>query len=177
MCAPKSLPEPVEPSSTDDVPATGLDGLGDLTSFYLRAVNLCFGRELGRALAALPQVRGAGKVETLLMVAANPGIRPSVVARTLLKDPSAMVRLLDQLEQEGLLVRRVSDVERRSQALFLNAAGMALAARARQIVADCYADFCDCLDDDERRVLDGALRRLFDRHANGAARDTPDSLD
>src|SRR5918912_418509 len=89
--------------------------------------------------------RGTGKVATLLLVDANPGIRPSVVAHFILKDRSAMVKLLDQLTRAGLIEQKVSAAERRAHELYLTPKGRALARKVRAIAIEQSESFFSVL--------------------------------
>ncbi len=102
---------------TADISTVDLDILGDLLSFYIRVLNLVVSRDLDAAMRGTPVARGTGKISTLLLVAANPGIRPSVIAHFNMKDRSAMMRILADLRRAGLIEQRVSDRERRAHEL------------------------------------------------------------
>src|SRR5690242_8096077 len=65
---------------TVDYSGLDFDILGDLLSFHLRSVNLALSWDYEPRLDAVLLARGTGKAATLLLVDANPGIRPSVVA-------------------------------------------------------------------------------------------------
>ena len=51
------------------------DVLGDLLSFYVRSVNLALSGDYEPKMSPVSLARGTGKVATLLLVDANPGIR------------------------------------------------------------------------------------------------------
>ena len=104
---------PPQVPRTADISDIDLDILSDLLSFYIRVINQVLGRDLDHQIRGTPVARGTGKISTLLLVAANPGIRPSVIAHFNMKDRSAMVRILDQLRRAGLLRQSVSATERR----------------------------------------------------------------
>src|SRR4051794_10502354 len=112
------------PPSPKTIDHSGIDFdiFGNLLSFYARSVVLKLNQDLDARMAGLPVARGTGKISTLLLVGANPGIRPSVVAHYITKDRSAMVRLLDQLQAAGLIEQRVSASERRARELYLTKA-------------------------------------------------------
>lgn len=157
---PATRPATTRPTDPADV---DLDILQDLASFYVRSVNLSLSRDLDRAMRELPVARGTGKISTLLIVGANPGIRPSTIAHIILKDRSAMIRLLDQLKAAGLLVQRVSAAERRSHELYLTKKGEALAERVRAIALAQNERFFSVLEPAERDQLCSLLQRLY-RH-------------
>lgn len=154
---------PVDPAEVD------LDILQDLTSFYVRSVNLVLSRDLDRCMGALPVARGTGKISTLLITGANPGIRPSTIAQIIQKDRSAMVRLLDQLKAAGLLVQRVSETERRSHELHLTKKGEALAERVRAIALAQNERFFSVLTPAEHAQLQALLKKLYGLHLEAPA--------
>ncbi|TKB29589.1 MAG: MarR family transcriptional regulator, partial [Mesorhizobium sp.] len=79
------------------VETVGLDVLEDTLSFYIRSINIALSRDLDDRLEGLDVARGTGKITTLLLVDSHPGIRPSVIAQLIMRDRSAMGRLVDQM--------------------------------------------------------------------------------
>ncbi|MGF1610732.1 MAG: MarR family winged helix-turn-helix transcriptional regulator [Kiloniellales bacterium] len=154
---------PVDPADVD------LDILQDLASFYVRSVNLCLSRDLDHCMGALPVARGTGKISTLLITGANPGVRPSTIAQIIQKDRSAMVRLLDQMKGAGLLIQRVSARERRSHELYLTKKGEALAERVRAIAIAQNERFFSVLTAAEQAQLQSLLKKLYRLHLEGPA--------
>jgi DNA-binding MarR family transcriptional regulator len=140
------------------------DILEDLLSFYSRSVSLALNRDYDRKIGKVSLARGTGKVSTLLVVGANPGVRPSVIAHFILRDRSAMARLLDQMKRSGLLVEKVSASERRAHELYLTAKGYALIERVRAIALRQSADFFSPLSEVERRQLLLILKKLYEGH-------------
>ncbi len=143
-----------------------LDILKDLLSYYVRSLNLSLSQDLDRSMGELPVARGTGKISALLLVDANPGIRPSTIAEIIQKDRSAMVRLLDTLKGAGLMIQRVSQRERRSHELYLTKKGQALAARVREIAAEQDQRFFSVLSQEDQDRLKEILQRLY-RHRIG----------
>lgn len=150
------------PVSVNDI---DLDVLEDTLSFYIRTVNLAVSRDLDERLEGCDVARGTGKITTLLLVDSHPGIRPSVVAQMILKDRSAMGRLVDQMEDHGLLTRETSADDNRAQELYITDKGAALAVRVRGLVTQQSRDFFDFIPDDEQRLLMDILRRAYRRIA------------
>ncbi|GAB5468312.1 MAG: MarR family winged helix-turn-helix transcriptional regulator [Rhodospirillales bacterium] len=160
-------PKESEPAASDRAPVD-LDILQGLLSYYVRSLNVCLSRDLDRCMQELPVARGTGKISTLLLVSANPGIKPSTVAQIIQKDRSAVVRLLDAFKTAGLLTQRVSPKERRSHELYLTAAGEALATQVRAIASAQDKHFSAVLSPAELDQLLHLLRRLYDHHVGGA---------
>lgn len=154
----RQTPKTIDTSSLD------FDIFGELLSFYVRSVGLALNRDYDRQIAEVALAHGTGKVSTLLLVAANPGIRPSVVAHYILKDRSSMVKLLDQLKRGGLIEQRVSASERRAHELYLTPKGEALIARVRAIAIEQSDAFFAILDEAERGQLLTILKKLYAHH-------------
>ncbi|GGE12841.1 MarR family transcriptional regulator [Aureimonas endophytica] len=140
----------------EDVDLGVLDGT---LSFFIRSINIAVTRDLDRRLDGLDVARGTGKITTLFLVERHPGIRPSVIADVILKDRSAMGRILDDMEGHGLLYRETAE-DARAQALFLTERGRALAAEVRGIVAS-SRDFFAEIDDAEYEAAMAVLRRIY----------------
>jgi DNA-binding MarR family transcriptional regulator len=147
---------------TADYSNVKFDVLKDLLSFYSRSVGVALNRDYDAEIATVSLAKGTGKVTTLLLVGANPGIRPSVIAHFILKDRSATARLLDQMKRSGLLVEKVSASERRAHELYLTAKGQALIARIRTIAVKQSDDFFSVLSAAEQDQLLGLLKKLYE---------------
>jgi len=150
------------PVSIDDI---DLDVLEDTLSFYIRTVNLAVSRDLDERLEGCDVARGTGKITTLLLVDSHPGIRPSIIAQLILKDRSAMGRLVDQMEDHELLTRETSADDSRAQELYITEKGAALAVEVRELVTRQSRDFFDFIPEDEQRLLMDILRRAYRRIA------------
>ena len=158
----------VRPRSNPQIPKTidfsdiDFDIFTDLLSFYVRTVNLLVSRDLDEQMKALDVVAGGtGKISTLLLVGRNPGIRPSVLAHFILKDRSAMGRLLDQLQQAGLIEQKISPEERRARELYLTPKGRRLAEQVRAVARRQSAEFFSMLSEAEQADLLRILRKIY----------------
>lgn len=138
-----------------------LDVLEDTLSFYIRSMNIAVSRDLDERLDGLDVARGTGKVSTLLLVDSHPGIRPSVIAQMIMKDRSAMGRLVDQMVEHKLLTRRTSPSERRAQELYVTPKGAALAGKVRKIVTKQSTDFFSFMPAEDQAHLMDILRRAY----------------
>ncbi|MEK1890000.1 MAG: MarR family winged helix-turn-helix transcriptional regulator [Phyllobacterium sp.] len=147
-----------KPTSIEDV---DLDVLEDTLSFYVRTMNIAVSRDLDERLDGLDVARGTGKITTLLLVDSHPGIRPSVIAQIIMKDRSAMGRLIEQMIDHDLLTRQTSARERRAHELFVTAKGAELAARIRPIVTQQSKDFFSFIAQEEQAQLMDILRRAY----------------
>ncbi|PSH65425.1 MarR family winged helix-turn-helix transcriptional regulator [Phyllobacterium sophorae] len=147
-----------KPTSIEHV---NLDVLENTLSFYIRTMNIAVSRDLDARLDGLDVARGTGKITTLLLVDSHPGIRPSVIAQIIMKDRSAMGRLIDQMIDHDLLVRQTSARERRAHELFVTAKGAELAAKIRPIVTKQSNDFFSFIVEEEQAQLMDILRRAY----------------
>ena len=87
-------PPPRRPK-TIDYQNIDFDIFGSLLSFYVRSVNILVSQDLDAQTIELGLSGGTGKISTILLTGANPGIRPSVLAHFIRKDRSAMGKLLE----------------------------------------------------------------------------------
>lgn len=147
----------------------GLDVLEDLLSYYIRTLNIAVSRDLDDKLEGLEVAKGTGKITTLLLVDRHPGIRPSAIAEIILRDRSAMVRVVDQLEEHGLLTRVADGQDNRAQGLVITSRGRELAAKIRPIVVQQSRSFFSDVTDEEHRMLISILGRTYRRIIGVAA--------
>ncbi|MBB4008405.1 MarR family winged helix-turn-helix transcriptional regulator [Allorhizobium taibaishanense] len=140
-----------------------IDVLEDTLSFYIRTINIAVSRDLDERLEGLDVAKGTGKITTLLLVDDYPGIRPSVIAHLIMRDRSAMGRLIDQMEDHGLIRREISPEDSRAQELYITEAGTALAVKIREIVPKQSRDFFSFIPEDEQRLVTDILRRAYRR--------------
>lgn len=140
------------------------DIFGSLLSFYVRTLNILVSQDLDDRMEEHGLAGGTGKIATLLLVGANPGIRPSVLAHVIRKDRSAMGKLLDAMGEAGLVEQRVSPAERRARELYLLPKGEALRGRVREVALAQDRDFFAVLDGGEQAQFLGLLRKVYGRH-------------
>ncbi|RUU28578.1 MarR family winged helix-turn-helix transcriptional regulator [Mesorhizobium sp. M6A.T.Ce.TU.016.01.1.1] len=145
------------------VETVGLDVLEDTLSFYIRSINIALSRDLDDRLEGLDVARGTGKITTLLLVDSHPGIRPSVIAQLIMRDRSAMGRLVDQMTEHDLLTREAAADDGRAQELHITEKGADLARKVRKIATKQSSDFfAGVPEEDQKRLLD-ILRRVYRR--------------
>jgi len=85
-----------------------------------------------------------------------------LAARMSIESPT-LVHHLDRLEEEGLVVRRRDDQDRRVTRVGLTAAGHRRYAELAEVAAGVDAQFRSLLSDDEIAIVEGALRRIRDQ--------------
>jgi DNA-binding MarR family transcriptional regulator len=123
-------------------------------------LSLEVNRAYDRAFAETPLAGGTGKLTALMLIATNPGISQGQVGIVLSKDRPAMVRIIDLLEQEGLVARTRAAGERRRYGLFLTAQGRTRIARYMRIALDYDEAFFSVLNARERSDLGRLLRKM-----------------
>jgi DNA-binding MarR family transcriptional regulator len=152
------MPKTSKPTTIEHV---DLDVLEDTLSFYIRTMNIAVSRDLDARLDGCDVARGTGKITTLLLVDSHPGIRPSVIAQIIMKDRSAMGRLIEQMIEHDLLRRQTSASERRAQELYVTEKGAELAATIRPIVTKQSKDFFSFIAEEEQAQVMDILRRAY----------------
>jgi DNA-binding MarR family transcriptional regulator len=134
--------------------------LTDMLSFQLRMLSQAINRAYDEAFSATEASSGTGKLTTLLLVSANPGMSQSEVGCVLGKDRPAMVRIVDHLERAGLMQRDRDPAERRRHALTLTPRGEAEIGRYMAIAKAYDGAFFSVLTEEERRGLARIARKL-----------------
>jgi DNA-binding MarR family transcriptional regulator len=100
----------------------------------------------------------------LALLEEDPRETQAVIADALGYDRSHLVRLLDELEERELVVRKRDPLDRRRHVVKLTAAGHTALERLRTIVRALEDDFLAPLDAQQRDALHGLLVRLASHH-------------
>jgi DNA-binding MarR family transcriptional regulator len=100
----------------------------------------------------------------LRLVAWRPGRSQQDLAELLGTPASRLVRMVDDLEQRGLLERRRNTEDRRRYALYPTEQGSRFMARLARAGAEHEDAICEDLDDVDRAVLHRLLTRIAARH-------------
>jgi DNA-binding MarR family transcriptional regulator len=111
--------------------------LGDLSSnlgYRIRRTQLWVFKDVSRRLA--PFDLSPAQFSVLTLIEANPGINQFTIASALDIERAGLGRLVDRLEQQGLLTRTASVVHRRYYVLHLTAAGAKLLDRVRPVITE-----------------------------------------
>lgn len=96
----------------------------------------------------------------LIIVANNPGLSQTQLARTLGVDGSTMVAMIDRMEQSGWVARERSKTDRRSHELRLTDGGTEMLDRITPMVRQLDSALTESLTDDESRELLRLLRKI-----------------
>src|SRR5680860_1338684 len=133
-------------------------GLSSRVGFLLAQLGTHRHRRFAERLAPLDlHPRHFGIISHL---AANEGQSQQALSRTLGLHRSAMVALVDDLEDRGLAERRRDPVDRRAYALYLTAGGRELLVELERAADDDEAELLTDLDASERNTLVSLLQRL-----------------
>lgn len=121
------------------------------------------GRLLSRSLNARLAKYGIshGQWPVLLMLWAEDGLSQIEISRRISVEPATMVRTINRMERDGLVVRRRSDVDLRQVSVFLTARGRNL----RDKVVPCAAEVNELavakMSRNEAIALHAGLRQMI----------------
>ena len=145
-------------TSTKRSAATGSLALDDIVGYHLRRAQLRYFAGFTAVMEELPLTPML--LGTMLIVDEHPGINQSDIASILGADRSTLVRLVDQLEEQRLVVRRPDPGDRRSSVPTLTDEGRRVLARALPRVAASEEELAASLSETERATLLALLRRI-----------------
>ncbi len=111
--------------------------LGDLSGnlgYRVRRTQLWVFKDVSRRLA--PFDLSPAQFSVLTIIEANPGINQLAIASALDIERAGLGRLVDRLEQQGMVTRTASAIHPRYYVLELTAAGAKLLDRVRPAIAE-----------------------------------------
>lgn len=100
--------------------------------------------------------------KTLLAVSRREGINQGGLAELLEVEPITLCRMIDRLEDSGLVERRRDPADRRAWQIFLTEAAAPVLARLRAHADALFDTAFEGLDADARAALSTALARIRD---------------
>ncbi|WP_213875899.1 MarR family transcriptional regulator [Pseudomonas sp. dw_358] len=103
----------------------------------------------------------AAQFKVLIILQLTTVDSPAELCRYLALDSGAMTRMLDRLEQKGLIVRERSEGDRRQLRLVLTAEGGRLAGRLPQIGAEAMNELVGVLEPAELTSLEQILKKIL----------------
>ena len=130
------------------------ESLGFLLADASRLMRRAFERQITGSNLTLSQARA------LAHVARNEGCRQVELAEQLEVKPITLARLLDQLEQAGLVERRPDPDDRRAYRLHLCAQADQALADIRTAGAAILAEALQGISEEEEAALANALRKM-----------------
>jgi DNA-binding MarR family transcriptional regulator len=138
-----------------------LDLLPGLIGYQVRLTQLAVFGDLAAELKEFDI--SPGRFGVLVLISANPGLTQSRLAGATHLDRSTMVAVIDQLETRGLVERRASPTDRRSNALVLTAEGEALLKQLKRRIKAHEARIAAAMTPREAETLVALLTRVRER--------------
>jgi len=133
--------------------------LTGLIGFHLRLAQIAVFRDFAATTGELDITPGLFAV--LVLIESNPGLKQTDLARAVGLDRSSIVAVIDNLERRLLVLRRAVATDRRSNALRLTPAGMALLRKLKRLVTAHETRLAANLAAGERVALVAMLDRIF----------------
>jgi len=115
-----------------------------------------FAEHMSRAGLTITPVQFAA----LAAVDAHPGTDQATVAGLVAYDRATLGKVIDKLEERGLMRRATSPTDRRAKALDLTDAGRALLATARPLVLQVQPDILAALTEDETAQFMALIEKM-----------------
>lgn len=141
--------------------------MADELGFCLRRVQVAAFRHFVCAVTATEDIT-PGLYGMLQVIANNPGLSQSALALALDVDRSSIVKVIDQLEERGLIVRNAAPADRRRYQLHMTALGVQSLKRVQKVVMRQDREFSALLNATERATLITLLKRLFQPNSKTA---------
>lgn len=138
-----------------------LDLLPGLIGYQLRLAQLAVFNDFAAKLQDFDI--SPGRFGVLVLISANPGMTQSLLASATQLDRSTMVAVIDQLEARGLVERRASPTDRRSNALVLTAGGEKLLKQLKRRIKQHEARIAAAMTPGETTTLVNLLTRIRTR--------------
>jgi len=138
-----------------------LDLLPGLIGYQLRLAQLAVFEDFAADLKDFDVT--PGRFGVLVLISANPGMTQSLLASATQLDRSTMVAVIDQLEARGLVERRASPTDRRSNALVLTEEGEKLLKQLKRRIKQHEARIAAAMTPTETATLVELLTRIRTR--------------
>ena len=90
----------------------------------------------------------------------NPGIDQASVAGLIAYDRATLGKVIDRLDDKGLVQRKISKTDRRARELFLSSTGEALLAQAHPLVEAAQPDILAGLNAEEQEQLVTLMKKV-----------------
>jgi len=131
-------------------------GLGHALHAVGRAMRRRFERSVRQAGLPITRLQAA----LLIRIARHPGLSQTAAASDLDVEPIALVRMIDRLNEEGLVERRPHPTDRRVRTLWLTPLAWPVVNRILEINRAVREEACAGLSAEARRLLIETLGRM-----------------
>jgi DNA-binding MarR family transcriptional regulator len=126
--------------------------------FLLNDVSRLLRRNFNRKAEALGLSQAQWR--TLAYLSRQEGVNQVTLAESLEVQPITLARLIDRLQEAGLVERRLDPEDRRAFRLYLTGKAQPLLKRMRALAAETREEAMQALPEGERRALFSALERM-----------------
>jgi DNA-binding MarR family transcriptional regulator len=138
-----------------------------ILGYHLRRTQVAIFQHFSKTVAAKEDIT-PGLFGMLQVIAANPGLGQSRLAEAMEVDRSTIVKVVNQLERRGLIIRWPSPNDKRSHCLRLTDKGRAALRRIEVLILRHEEEFTKTLSAEERRFLVRLLMRLYGKTETGS---------
>ncbi len=147
-----------------DAAQTGISvgPMADELGFHLRRSQIAAFKVFAQTVTAAEGIT-PGLYGMLQVIANNPGLSQSALAEAMEVDRSSIVKVVNQLEEKGLIARDASPTDRRSYCLRMKPEGKLALKRIEEAVMHQDRQFAAALSAAERATLIDLLKRLYQR--------------
>jgi len=136
--------------------------------FLLHDVARLYGKKFEQRVRSLGVTRAQCRVMAYLLL--DQGINQAGLAELLEIEPISLVRLLDRMEEAGLVERRADPADRRARCLYLTPKAEPMLDKVLALADRYEAEMCAELSADEKRSFLALLQKL---HLRLVDRDGP----
>lgn len=144
----------------DGEAGTSFGPMVDELGFHLRRAQVAAFKHFAQSVTAQEGIT-PGLYGMLQVIANNSGLSQSRLAEVMEVDRSSIVKVVNALEDKGLIRRDSSPNDRRSYHLRMTAEGKLALRRIEEAVAKQDREFSAGLSDDARNLLITLLKRLY----------------
>jgi DNA-binding MarR family transcriptional regulator len=147
-------------TSSDKTNGNGVDlgMLKSLLGYHLRRAQVAVFQHFTETMGAAAIT--PGQFGVLAVINGNPGLSQTQLGNALAIDRSTVVAVIDRLQARGLVIRAAQPNDRRSHALRLSDAGVALLRRLEQMVREHERQISRDLSAQDQRLLISLLDRI-----------------
>jgi DNA-binding MarR family transcriptional regulator len=147
-------------AESDESAGTSFGPMTGELGFHLRRAQVAAFKHFAQTITASEGIT-PGLYGMLQVIANNSGLTQSRLAEVMEVDRSSIVKVVNALEDKGLIRRDAAPNDRRSYHLRMTAEGKLALSRIEEAVARQDQEFSADLSDDARRLLISLLKRLY----------------